>query len=79
MIRIRKAGSVAHQPPGYGKVSKLINPGHCMARGQRDELIAPAEEERIGGDKECAGPLLDDGCEGRVEVAFAAGFQDMQL
>ena len=79
MIRIRKAGSVAHQTPGYGELPKLINRWHRMARCQRDELVAPAEEERIGSDEKRAGPLLDEGCERRVEVAFAAGLQDMQL
>ena len=50
-----------------------------MARRQRDELFAPADEERIGGDKERAGPLLDESCERRVDLAFGAGLQDMEL
>ena len=33
----------------------------------------------IGADHERAGPQLDQGCEGRIDVAFGAGMQDMEL
>ena len=50
-----------------------------MADRQCDELFAPADEEWIGADHERAGSQLDQGCEGRVEVAFGACVQDMEL
>src|SRR6516162_700820 len=64
MIRIRDAGSVAHQAAGHGGLPKLVDRGHRMARCQGDQLVTPAEQERIGGDKQCAGPLLDESCKG---------------
>ena len=50
-----------------------------MADRQCGELFAPAIEECIGADHERACPQLDQGCEGRVEVAFGARMQDMEL
>ena len=50
-----------------------------MARGQRHELLAPADEERIGADDERAGLQLDEGCESGVDLAFGAGLQDREL
>ena len=38
-----------------------------------------ANEESIGSDHQRAGSLLDQGCERRIEVAFAARMQDMEL
>ena len=37
---------------------------------QRDDLIAPADEERIARDDECANPLLDKRLEGSVNFAL---------
>ena len=50
-----------------------------MAERQCGELFAPADEEWIGADHEPAGSQLDQGCEDRIEVAFGAGMQDMEL
>ena len=50
-----------------------------MARCQRYELLAPAAQERIRADDERASMQLDQGGEGGVDLAFAAGFQDMEL
>ena len=47
-----------------------------MASHQPDEVIRPGEEEWAGGDKQRAGPLLDQRCNGRVDVALAAGSED---
>ncbi len=53
--------------------------GHRVADRQCGELFAAAGEECIGADHERACPHLDQGCEDHVEVAFAAGVQDMNL
>ena len=50
-----------------------------MACRQRQELIAPVEEEGTGGDDERAGLPLDEGGESGVDLAFGAGLQDMEL
>jgi len=39
-----------------------------MARGQSDELIALATEERIGADNDCVDSRLDDGSEGSLKI-----------
>jgi hypothetical protein len=44
-----------------------------MACRQRHQLLALAEEERIGADDERAGMQLDEGRESGVDLAFAAG------
>ena len=50
-----------------------------MARRQCGELFASGYEEWVGADHERAGSQLDQGCEGRIEIAFVAGMQDMEL
>ena len=50
-----------------------------MAERQCGELFAPASEECIGADHERACSQLDQGCEDRIEVAFGARMQDMEL
>jgi hypothetical protein len=50
-----------------------------MARYQSKELLAPAEEDCVGADDECAGIQLDEGGEGGVDLALAAGLQDSEL
>ena len=40
---------------------------------------APAVEVRIAGDVKRSGPLLDEVCEGRVDLAFAAGSKHDEL
>jgi hypothetical protein len=50
-----------------------------MVRRQRDESIAPAGKQWIGlNDKRPSSPLKQ-AYESRIEVAFAAGAQDMHL
>src|SRR3954452_18913688 len=50
-----------------------------MAHRQCSECFASAGEERIGEDHESADLLLNEACEGRLEVALAAGTYEMQL
>jgi len=44
-----------------------------MACRQHDKLLAPAVEERRGGDEQRAGALSGEVCEGAREVAFGIG------
>ena len=50
-----------------------------MACRQRHDLLAPAVDEWFGGDDEGAGVALDEGGEGGVNLAFAAGIEDKEL
>ena len=50
-----------------------------MARCQRHELLALADEERVGADDERAGMRLDRASESGVDLAFGAGLQDKEL
>ena len=47
--------SVTDQAAGSSEFPSFINCWNRMARGQHHEPITTAEEERIGGDDECAG------------------------
>jgi hypothetical protein len=51
-----------------------MRPGRCCS-----ELFAHASEECIGTYHQSARSLLEQGRENDVEVAFAAGMQDMEL
>ena len=50
-----------------------------MACRQRDELLAPAVEERIGADEERTSVQLDERAKGSIDLTFRAGLQDNQL
>ena len=50
-----------------------------MMRGQRDQSIALAGEERIARDKNPADLMLDKGREGRVDIAFAVDVHNINL
>jgi hypothetical protein len=73
-----EAHSIADQAAGRGVFTPVIDRRDRMACRQRQELLAPAEEERVAGEDERAGMQLDEGCEGGVDLAFAAGLQDME-
>ena len=50
-----------------------------MANRQLGELFAPAREEWIGADQECACPQLGQGCKNGIEIAVAARMQHMEF
>jgi hypothetical protein len=56
-----------------------MNRRHGMERCQRNDLLAPTAEERIGADNKCAGLQLDKSGEGGVDLALGAGLQDREL
>src|SRR5215469_17289315 len=77
-IHSREASSIADQAADRDELAPLIDRRNGMTRCQRHELVAPAEEERVGAD-ERGGMQLDKGCEGGVDLAFGAGLQDIEL
>src|SRR5262249_61824470 len=50
-----------------------------MACCQRDNLVAPVKEKRIGGTDKRADSLLHHACKCCVKLAFAAGTKDNNL
>ena len=78
-VHVRKTGSVAHQAAGRGELAILIDRGHRVAQRQCGELFALAIEEWIGADHERRLPQLGQSCEDRIDVAFGARMQDMEL
>ena len=71
-IRIRNAGSVAHQPADFGISRDRISRRDRVARRQVDQLDTPAGEEGVGADEERVGPLARKRCEGRIDLAAGA-------
>ena len=78
-IDSREAQSIADQPAGRCELTQLIDRRNGMARGQRHELLASADEEGIGADDEPPALQLEQGCEGGVDLAFGGGLQDMEM
>jgi hypothetical protein len=74
---IPEVGSVANQAAAGGKRALIVHGGQRMAGRQRHELLAPVGEERIGDNKERTSPLLIEAREGRIDLAFAPGVDDM--
>ena len=50
-----------------------------MARRQRSQLDAPAEEERVGADQERLGSAADQNCESGLDRAVVARFDHADL
>ena len=50
-----------------------------MARGQRDELIAPVGEERVGGDEKGIDALFSKRRQGCVDLALGAYMASVKL
>jgi hypothetical protein len=61
---------------GCGKLAKLEDRWHRMADRQ---LFGLGIEEYIAANHQCANSLLGQGCKDRLEVAFGAYMQDMEL
>ena len=74
-----EARPIADEAAGHGELTQRIDRRNGMAGCQRRELVAPAGEERIDGEDERASVELDEGGKGGVDLAFAAGLQDLEL
>src|SRR6266567_3661631 len=77
--KARLARPIADQAAELGERAPLVARRNGKPCRQRDELFAPAVEERIGADEERAGLQLEERAEGRVDLAFRAGLQDNEL
>src|SRR5205814_2227260 len=71
--RVRLTGGVAHQAAGRDRLALSEDGGNCVADRQRNDLLAPACEKRVGRHDERVGLILRNGREGGVQLAvFAA-------
>ena len=57
-ITVKKIGAVAHQAPRYREFALLIDRRNAMACRQRRDVIAPTEEERVGGNQPASPPRV---------------------
>ena len=58
--------------------SRRVDRGNPMTRRERRQFDAPVGEEPAGGDEEGVGTFAT-GCEGRLDLAARARFQDLDL
>jgi hypothetical protein len=78
-IGIGNTRAVTDQSANVGKLSQIIDCWERMARCEPDQLIAPAQKERIGAYDDGINMLLNETREGCVDIAFAAGIQGNEL
>src|SRR6267142_4822685 len=57
LISVEDAGAVAHQSPDRRELAPLIDRGHRVARGKRNEPVARAIEIRIAADEKRSDPI----------------------
>src|SRR6516164_1575015 len=69
--------SVAHQTASRGKVSKLVNRGHCMTNSQGSQLIDAVIDDRARTDHEPAHLQTFYVCKCCIKVSFAPDIEDM--
>src|SRR2546428_3153918 len=71
MPRLQTIGPITHQPSDLGMFTIGIDRGNPIARRERRQLHAPADEEAITGDIEGVGRVAPKAGEGGLD--FAAG------
>src|SRR6266446_7454576 len=78
-IFVSKAGSVAHETASGDELTIMIDCRNGVAFRQGDQLLAPAIQERIGGDKKRSGSPLCRNRKGETDLVFTACLQDVQF
>src|SRR5262249_56413020 len=74
-----KTGGIADQSTGLGELASEVDRRQRGARRKRNKLPAPAYKERIGADKQRAGPPFHQICDDRLQLAVASGPNDKEL
>jgi hypothetical protein len=74
-VDVAQSVAVRHQTSGLGKFAQIIDRRDLMTCGQRDELVAPRDEERIGCEQQRAGSSIDR-CESGIELVFIASIEN---
>src|SRR5205814_6583154 len=62
-------GAIAHQPAGFGVVTRRICRGNFMQRCQVNQLDTPAAEKGVRVNNKGVGPLPYKSCESRIDFA----------
>src|SRR5215467_14865927 len=75
----RQAGRIADQAASGAKVARPIDRRDGIAGRQRHELLAPADQKRFAADNQRAGLQWGKSREGRVDLVFGAGIQNVNL
>src|SRR5262245_19126854 len=78
-IRIRQAGSVAHQPADFGVFTRPIGGRERVARSQEDQLDTSADKKGATADEKCVGSIARKCCEGRIDVPAGADIKGLDL
>src|SRR5262245_58890079 len=76
---VRNIGPIAHQPAGFDLLASGIGRGNPVARRKRRKLNAPADEERVGCDKQGIGPVAHEGGECCLDLAAGASVEELNL
>lgn len=70
----RPGHTARQQQPGASRQQQVfVDRRDGVARRKIDELLAPAVEERIVAELQCARPLSSQRCEGAADLCFASG------
>src|SRR5262249_25652844 len=77
--RIAKAGRITDKAASRHKLARIVDDGHRTVHGERNELIAVAEEERIGAEHKRISPLSPEGLKGIFEFSSRPGSHDVEL
>jgi hypothetical protein len=72
-IGVGEVGPVAGEPAGFRELAPLVDRRQPVAGDERHYLLAPAEEERIGGDQHRCGAALRQRREGGLDLALVTG------
>src|SRR5262249_7227547 len=78
-IRIRQAGSVAHQAADFGIFTRPIGGRERVARSQEDQLDTSADKKGATADEKRIGSIARKCCEGRIDVLAGAGIKGLDL
>ena len=79
-LRIRNAGSVAHQPAGLGKVTRPDrSPGPRGAPPDATNWTRRPLKKGSGPTNSASGRSRTKRCEGRIDLAAGAGVEDLDL
>src|SRR5215468_8775855 len=78
-IRIRQAGSVAHQPADFDIFTRPIRGRDRIARRQEDQLDTSADKKGAAADENRVGSLTRKCCEGRIDVLAGADVENLDL
>src|SRR5439155_176318 len=76
-MHVGKARSVADQATGLDELPAGIDRRHCIARRQRQDLHPTILKQCLGCDKNRVCSLLDEACEGDIDLASVAGTEHL--